>query len=1008
MDVTDLPEMTKSGVDAETEIVGGRADDMSRVLTDRERFDFGQRTSGLALADIDYQAGTVSLDAVGAQLYGFGKGPVTVSRDEIHVRFHPDDRERLAKEISLSLDPSDGGTLDTEHRIVLPDGTQRWLRVQKRIDFASADRKRRPDRGILAALDITERKESELRLRNSEERLLLAQKAAGIGVWDVDLENKQTVWSEGLYDLMQIERGTPPSPDLFFKYVHPDDEPGLRDAFNCAIRDVSSFKSDFRVVLPDGTLRYFVGQGTVTSEHEGYARRIVGVNYDVTDLKTAELRLRESEAQLRLILDETAGIVGILDVDGTLREANRAALEAGDITREDVIGMPLWDASWWLHDPDEVARVKEAVARAAAGETVRYDAQIAAGGGRLRTIDFNLSPVRNANGEVTLLVPSALDITERKQAETRLAEREAQLALFVQHAPTAIAMFDRDMRYVAYSDRYVIDYHLPDDIDLVGRSYYDVNPNFTDGCRGLNERVIKGETVSAEEEYFTLPDGTPEWLRWKMAPWYDAAGDIGGAILFSEVITEQLQARRALKESEARYKALFESIDAGFCVVEVKLDEPDGQVDYRVVEANPAFYDSTGFPREILGAWLRKAAPDLEEHWYEIYGGIARTGEPARFEEHSELLDRWFDVFAFRIDEPEDCRVAILFHDISDRKRHEDHVSILLKEVNHRSKNMLALINVIAQRTTGEGHADFISKFSDRLAALAANQDILVLSDWAPVELERLVRSQLAHFGDLLDRRIHIEGPALTVFPGAAERLGMALHELGTNASKYGALSNNGGSVHITWQIRPEDVAPEFTLQWREEGGPAVRAPKRKGFGSVISGDVLGSQLEGTVTADYRSEGLVWSLSCPWASLTEAVDAPPDAPSVSSAPHVDGNGVLVLDDDPLLALSVAEALRDAGFDVIGPAHNADGAMEMIAGARPDMAILDVNLGRETSERVAVELQRLGVPFLCMSAYSAAQIPEPLRNAPFLGKPLDVGLLLEAVRSGSKNLASSKK
>lgn len=141
---------------------------------------------------------------------------------------------------------------------------------------------------------------------------------------------------------------------------------------------------------------------------------------------------------------------------------------------------------------------------------------------------------------------------------------------------------------------------------------------------------------------------------------------------------ERARAEEALRSSEARYRALFTSIESGFCVVEVDLHAPGGRIDYRVVEANPAFYRQTGFPEAILGRWLRDAAPALEEHWYEVYGQVARSGEAARFEQGSEMLGRWFDVYAFRLGDAAEGRVAILFNDITARRRAE----LSLQELN--------------------------------------------------------------------------------------------------------------------------------------------------------------------------------------------------------------------------------------------------------------------------------------------------------------------------------------
>jgi len=267
------------------------------------------------------------------------------------------------------------------------------------------------------------------------------------------------------------------------------------------------------------------------------------------------------------------------------------------------------------------------------------------------------------------------------------------------------------------------------------------------------------------------------------------------------------------------------------------------------------------------------------------------------------------------------------------------------------------------------------------------------------VDLEELPRAQLAHFEDLLDRRILLDGPALHIWPGAAKKLGMAFHELATNAGKYGALSNNGGQVHITWQCGSgKDYG--FVFDWREIGGPAVETPKRTGFGSLVSGSMLEGRLSGSVEADYAPEGLRWRLRCPLGMVTEAPEEVVGARDTGPEPDGDSEGVLVVEDDALLALAVAEMLKNEGFHVIGPAHSADRALTLIERTLPALAVLDVNLGKQTSEPVAVELRRLGVPFLCVSAYSSDQMPDAFPGAPFLPKPLEERSFLGMVRARS--------
>ncbi|HST58897.1 MAG TPA: PAS domain-containing sensor histidine kinase, partial [Longimicrobium sp.] len=160
------------------------------------------------------------------------------------------------------------------------------------------------------------------------------------------------------------------------------------------------------------------------------------------------------------------------------------------------------------------------------------------------------------------------------------------------------------------------------------------------------------------------------------------------------------------RQSDARYRTLFDSIDEGFCVVEVLFDEADQPVDYRFVEVNPAFVKHTGLPPDAVGRCAREMLPGLEEHWFQIYGGVARTGQPSRFESGSEAMGRWFDVFAFRVDEPGQHRVAILFTDVTEHKRAELEREALLREAQAARAEAEA-----ANRTK----ADFLASMSHEL-----------------------------------------------------------------------------------------------------------------------------------------------------------------------------------------------------------------------------------------------------------------------------------------------------
>jgi PAS domain S-box-containing protein len=201
--------------------------------------------------------------------------------------------------------------------------------------------------------------------------------------------------------------------------------------------------------------------------------------------------------------------------------------------------------------------------------------------------------------------------------------------------------------------------------------------------------------------------------------------------------------------------------------------------------------------------------------------------------------------------------------DITERKQAEEQKKLLMAEVNHRSKNLLAVVQaMVNQSARGADPATFAVNLTDRLHGLSASQDLFIKSDWRGIEIHDLIHVQLSHFRDLIGERILVEGSAARLTAAAAQAVGMALHELATNAAKYGSLSTREGRARISWDIS-KGREPLLTMQWAEEGGPKVSVPTRKGFGSLVMGTIVESALGGKVEIDFRESGLTWKLSAP-------------------------------------------------------------------------------------------------------------------------------------------------
>lgn len=216
-------------------------------------------------------------------------------------------------------------------------------------------------------------------------------------------------------------------------------------------------------------------------------------------------------------------------------------------------------------------------------------------------------------------------------------------------------------------------------------------------------------------------------------------------------------------------------------------------------------------------------------------------------------------------------RLVNVVYDITDRKAAEEQIKLLLRELSHRSKNLLAIIQSISHQTgkRSTSYEDFQRRFELRLQALAASHDLLVSQDWRGVSLRALVGSQIEIFTGADSGRFEMSGPDVFVTPSAAQSLGLALHELGSNAAKYGALASDGGTVSVSWTVdRLAGLDAVFSLAWVETGAPARSPAGPAGFGSFLLGPMIRQSLSAAVRTDYGPSGMSWSINAPLAAVT--------------------------------------------------------------------------------------------------------------------------------------------
>lgn len=315
----------------------------------------------------------------------------------------------------------------------------------------------------------------------------------------------------------------------------------------------------------------------------------------------------------------------------------------------------------------------------------------------------------------------------------------------------------------------------------------------------------------------------------------------------------------ALRESEAKYRTLFEAIDEGFCIIEKVESKPGEPIDFRYLAANPAFAVQSGVG-DVVGKTIREAFPGEPQEWFETYDAILTTGRAVRFERDLATQNRVLDLYAVRIEDGTERRVGVVFADITERRRHEERQKMLLHELNHRVKNTLATVQSIAMQSfrNARDTEQAQRQFEDRLFALSKVHDILTQESWERAPLAKIVAEVVAPYRRA-DSRFAIEGPNVWLPPHYALALALALHELCTNAVKYGALSNDRGRIGIAWTV----AARGLLMRWTETGGPLVMPPRRRGFGSRLIERGLKQDLGGEVRMDFAATGVVCTIEAP-------------------------------------------------------------------------------------------------------------------------------------------------
>ena len=336
---------------------------------------------------------------------------------------------------------------------------------------------------------------------------------------------------------------------------------------------------------------------------------------------------------------------------------------------------------------------------------------------------------------------------------------------------------------------------------------------------------------------------------------------------------------------------------------------------------------------------------------------------------------------------------TVILRDITERRANEEARLLLAREVDHRAKNALAVVQALVSLTRAPTKEAFVVAVRGRVAALARAHSLLSRNRWEGGDLAQVVTDETAAYQH--NGQVHISGPTISLTPDAVQPISLLIHELATNAVKHGGLSSERGQVTVNWRVLDGEA---LEIRWIESGGPRVLRPTVTGFGSTLVSEVTTRQLGGRMEIDWNPEGLILTVTLPQRNYrvtrpARRGDAPdPGTPGRQSA-GPDNGVILVVEDEVLVAMELCSGLTALGWSVMGPASTTDEALTLLAGEQqPDAAILDINLAGKLVFPLADLLRARRIPFVFCTGYEEVGGDDRYLDAPVVRKPVNLEAL----------------
>ena len=1067
---------------SDDKVAGPRRSEAEIALQEHEwRLRYAMESAGLTYVEVDLARGRAHTAENFPAVMGYPsplaqEDDVAAGVKALLEHVVPHDRERVEAALRSFTSGLPVGRI--EYRVLGDDGTLRWIESRWSIQ-SGADGQ--PLKSFATNLDITERKLAAHALRASDERCRLALDSAGLGTFNIDPATDTLTADNRFHAIFGAPAG-PLGYEQAFAVVHPEDRAGLRAAVAAATRadDPAPFAMEYRVVHPDGTIRWVFAKGRANSMQEGTARRrpsFDGTVADITERKLANVALREIEAFNRSIVDSSPDCIKVLDLDGNLLSMQNGLALLGI---EDI--RPFLNKSWidfWQGEDHVAARA--AVEAAAAGAQGRFVGFFRTLRGVPKWWDVSISPIRDPAGAQVRLLAVSRDVTEHKWAEMNLellASVSGDLARLTSvdemmstigaklaaHLKLSLCAF---VEIDDAADQVVIahEWHRDDVPGIAGvhRLADFVDPEFIRLARSGEIIVVRdtaADPVTDPEKFAALKIASFVCVpllqndEWRFAlclyhsdpyHWRDDEIEVTRE-LTARIWTrlERLRAEARLRESEQRYRTLFESIDEGFCIIEQVRGEEGAPLDFRYVDANPAFEIQSGV-RDVVGKTIRQVVPGITEDWFATYDSVLSTGTPIRFERDLAPTARVLELYVFRLEPEALRRVAIIFKDVTARnllqRKTQEQAEVLadlarrkdefLAMLSHELRNPLAPISNALMLLRLQKNEDLVQQQARSVIERQVTQLTHLIDDL--LEVSRIstgrirLRQQPVTLGVVVERAVEstqaliaqhrhkltVSLPSQPIWLHAdAARLEQVVVNLLTNAAKY---TDDGGRIALS--IRQEGDAAVLRVRDTGVGIPAELLPHifdlftqgerslDRSQGGLGIGLCLVQRLVelhgGTVSAEsVLGQGSEFIVTLPaLAAAPASATAPSPALSVSASPPPEkGCRVLIVDDNVDAAEMLATLLELSGHDV-WTAFDGPTGLQAALDHTPDVMLLDIGLpgltGIEVAERIRRQPALERTVLVAMTGYGQESDRKRSRDAGFdhhLTKPADLAEL----------------